>query len=174
VLTALQIADTSPTLSRSGSPCRSSLATQLPGMPQITLATEARNQCRKRRRKKKLTCAWVVRAMSSELAPYSSARTPSAIISPAFGPTNASHTHTASQLALVPATPNRETHKYSPIICTPRMRSVSSSTKNLTWPSVSRFVLAREFARNGKRPTLYRTPCSFKSFSVFPTHATSG
>ena len=35
---------------------------------------------------KKLTCACVVRAMSSELAPYSSARTPSAIISPAFGP----------------------------------------------------------------------------------------
>ena len=34
----------------------------------------------------KRTCACVVRAMFSELAPYSSASTPSAIISPALGP----------------------------------------------------------------------------------------
>ena len=32
------------------------------------------------------------------------------------------------------------------------MQSVSS-TKNLTWPSVSKFVLARELARKGNRPT---------------------
>ena len=43
------------------------------------------------------TCACVVRAISSALAPYSSASTPSAIISPALGPICALSNTTRSQ-----------------------------------------------------------------------------
>ena len=58
-----------------------------------------------------------------------------------------------------------------PMVCTPRMQSVSSSTRNLTWPSVSRFVLARELARNGNWPTLYtslRPSSSARSYLPMP------
>ena len=79
--------------SKSGSRYQRTFARPLPGMPRTALASRegisinqgATTRCDVRG-KILLTCACVVRAMSSELAPYSSARTPSAIISPAFGP----------------------------------------------------------------------------------------
>jgi hypothetical protein len=58
----------------------------------------------------------------SELAPYSSARVPSAIISPAL----------------------------APMMWIPNILSVSASARNFTTPSVSRLVFALELAEKGK------------------------
>eukprot|EP00835_Amoeboradix_gromovi_P001167 NODE_47_length_27404_cov_0.284270.p12 type:complete len:121 gc:universal NODE_47_length_27404_cov_0.284270:27295-26933(-) len=91
-------------------------------------------------------CAWHVLAISSLLAPYSTAITPSAIISPAF----------------------------APMICAPNSLSLFASVSTLTNPSVSSTVLALEFAINGNCPFLYSIFFSFSSFSLYPTHATSG
>lgn len=60
-------------------------------------------------------CAWQVRAMSSEEAPYSMPSTPSAIISPALGP----------------------------MMWMPRMRSVALSVRIFTMPSASPTARAR-------------------------------
>jgi hypothetical protein len=73
----------------------------------------------------------------SELAPYSSARVPSAIISPAF----------------------------APMMWMPNILSVLASAKNLTKPSESRLVLALELAEKGKFPALYLIPAALSSCS---------
>ena len=101
-------------------------------------------------------------------APYSSASTASAIISPAFGPLNNNKNSTSIPVSLFQST------KHAPMICTPSITSVSASTRNLTWPSASKFVFARELAKNGKLPTLYFTPACLSSCSVFPTKRPPG
>ena len=71
-------------------------------------------------------CAWHVLPMSSAEAPYSKAKTPSAIISPAL----------------------------ECMMWMPRTLSVYAQLKIFTRPSVSMFVRAREFALNGNTPFL--------------------
>jgi len=59
-------------------------------------------------------------------------------------------------------------------MCIPSISSVSSSTKNLTNPSLSKTAIALELALNGKIPFFYLTPSFLSCCSVLPTLATSG
>jgi len=163
------------------------LAMRLRGTPRTASASRARRGGRKKTSlmeqfafkmvgKKALTCVCVVHAISSELTPYSIARTPSASILPALGPKAAQAPAIIQPFKGTPGDPERKGGKMkdAPMMCTLSMQSDSSSTRNLTWPLVSRFVLARKLVRKGNWPTLYCTPSFFRSCSVFPTHATSG
>jgi hypothetical protein len=75
--------------------------------------------------------------LPSELAPYSSARVPSAIISPAF----------------------------EPMMWMPNILSVVASESIFTKPSLSRVVFALELAEKGNCPVLYLTPAALSSCS---------
>src|SRR5262249_6542759 len=90
--------------------------------------------------------AWQIMPMSSAEPRNSIATTASAISSPANGP----------------------------MMCTPRISSVSFLDRNLTSPVVSPSARARAFAENGKLPARYSTPSVFNCCSVLPTHAISG
>ena len=91
-------------------------------------------------------CGWIVRPMSAASAPVSMARAASAMRSPALGPT-------------IPA---------------PMMRSVASSNSTFVRPSSRPNDSDRPDAAHGNAPFPYFTPAALASFSVTPTHATSG
>jgi hypothetical protein len=56
----------------------------------------------------------------------------------------------------------------------PMIRSVDSSKRTLVTPSSLPSVRDRPDATHGNTPLPYFTPAAFASFSVTPTHATSG
>ena len=61
-----------------------------------------------------------------------------------------------------------------PIMCAPKILSVSLSDKIFTKPSVWPIAFALLLAVNGKTPLLYEISSCFKSSSVLPIDATSG